>query len=471
MTRRPLVKRIPFMPRNLAGQFALLVAITLFVAQAINFAMLLQERRAFRFAQITGPLVALVADASERAARGAPLNGDRRRNWLVLLPENPVPEGMPGAAEVERGIADALAEDGYKLGRIVSAVRPPPRLPDPHGLGPPDDPHKIRLGRVRLERIRRMGGELIVAVEVPGRGWVAARAPWPRGDFSLIWQLLVQTLVLYVCTLVPILIVGRRISLPLRDLARAARGFTPGGAMDRVTERGPGDIRAVITAYNGLSERVGAMLDEKDRMLGAIGHDLRTPLAALRVRIESVEDEGDRARMVETIDEMNTTLDDILSLARIGRPSEPVTDVDLAALVDAVVADFDDIGADVTLEEAPRLPMRLRPTLMRRAVRNLIENAVKYGGSAEVRLVQERDSVAITIADHGPGIAEDKLAHVFEAFIRLDESRNRDRGGVGLGLALARAIVREAGGTLTLANRAGGGLVATIRLPRPGPAA
>lgn len=453
------------MPRNLAGQFALLVAITLFVAQAINFAMLLHERRAFRYAQITGPLVALVVDASERASRGAPLTGDRRRNWLILLPSNPVPEGMPGAEEVERGIAAGLAEDGYKLGRIVTAIRPPPP-PPPHAGDSATDPHRMRLSKARLERIRRVGGEVIVAVEVPGRGWVTARAPWPRGDFSLIWQLLVQTLVLYVCTLVPILIVGRRISLPLRDLARSARGFTPGGAMDRVEERGPGDVRAVISAYNGLSERVGAMLDEKDRMLGAIGHDLRTPLAALRVRIESVEDEGDRARMAETIDEMNTTLDDILSLARIGRPSEPATDVDLAALVDAVVADFDDIGADVTLEEAPRLPMRLRPTLMRRAVRNLIENAVKYGGSAEVRLVQEADAVAITIADHGPGIAEDKIAHVFEAFIRLDESRNRHTGGVGLGLALARAIVREAGGTLTLANRAGGGLVATIRLPR-----
>lgn len=459
--------RIPFLPRNLAGQFALLVAITLFVAQAINFAMLLHERRAFRDAQITGPLVALVVDASERASRGAPLTGDRRRNWLTLLPQNPVPEGMPNAVEVERGIAAGLTEDGYRLGRIVTAIRPPPPPPPPEtvGEGTPN-PNKMRLSKSRLERIRRVGGEVIVAVEVPGRGWVAARAPWPRGDFSLVWQLLIQTLVLYICTLIPILIVGRRISLPLRDLARAARGFTPGGAMDRVEERGPGDVRAVITAYNGLSERVGAMLDEKDRMLGAIGHDLRTPLAALRVRIESVEDEGDRARMAETIDEMNTTLDDILSLARIGRPSEPVTDVDLAALVDAVVADFDDIGADVTLEEAPRLPMRLRPTLMRRALRNLIENAIKYGGSAEVRLVQEADSVAITIADHGPGIAEDKIAHVFEAFIRLDESRNRDTGGVGLGLALARAIVREAGGTLTLANRAGGGLVATIRLPR-----
>jgi len=201
-------------------------------------------------------------------------------------------------------------------------------------------------------------------------------------------------------------------------------------------------------------------------MLGAIGHDLRTPLAALRVRIESVEDETDRARMAETIDEMNHTLDDILSLARLGRPSEPLTEVDLAALVDAVVEDFRDLDNDVTFEEAERLKMRLRPSLMRRAVRNLIENAIKYGKSAEVRITADAHAVSIVVADHGPGIPPEQLGNVFEAFTRLETSRNKDTGGIGLGLALARAIVRNAGGDVTLANRLEGGLAATITLPR-----
>jgi len=208
------------------------------------------------------------------------------------------------------------------------------------------------------------------------------------------------------------------------------------------------------------------MLDEKDRMLGAIGHDLRTPLAALRVRIESVEDETDRAKMAETIAEMNHTLDDILSLARLGRPSEPLTEVDLAALVDAVVEDFRDLDSDVTFEETARLRMRLRPSLMRRAVRNLIENAIKYGKSAEVRIVAGAQEVAIVVADHGPGIPPDQLGNVFEAFTRLETSRNKETGGIGLGLALARAIVRNAGGDVILVNRPGGGLDATITLPR-----
>jgi signal transduction histidine kinase len=208
------------------------------------------------------------------------------------------------------------------------------------------------------------------------------------------------------------------------------------------------------------------MLDEKDRMLGAIGHDLRTPLAALRVRIESVEDDTDRLRMADTVAEMNRTLDDILSLARLGRPSEPVTEVDLAALVDAVVEDFRDLDAPVEFEEAERLRMRLRPALIRRAVRNLIENAVKYGVAAQVRIAATPRAVAIIVTDRGPGIPEDRMADVFTPFTRLETSRNRETGGIGLGLALARAIVAEAGGDITLANRAEGGLAATISLPR-----
>ena len=170
--------------------------------------------------------------------------------------------------------------------------------------------------------------------------------------------------------------------------------------------------------------------------------------------------------MADTIEEMSRTLDDILSLARLGRPSEAITEVDLAALVDAVVEDFRDLGADVSFEEADRLRMRLRPTLFRRAVRNLIENAIKYAGAVEVSLQQTPGRVLVCVADRGPGIPADRMEAVFDPFTRLEGSRNRDTGGIGLGLALARAIVRDAGGDITLANRDGGGLTATITLPR-----
>ncbi|NYT39873.1 HAMP domain-containing histidine kinase [Sphingomonas sp. R-74633] len=464
-------------PRSLPGQIALLVAVALFVAQAINFGLLVRERQGARFAQVIVPTVTRLIDGAERL--GTPVNpradtpagvdrrdgqgggrGDGRRQnrggRVDFVPANPIPAELARRPDVENDLRRGLTDGGVQVGQVIAVVHPIDA----------NRPLLKRMDPARADRLRRMGAELIVAVELPGKGWLSLSSAWPRSERNLIWQLFAQTLILYIVVLLPVLWAGHRIARPLRKLAEATRAFHPNDNADPVEESGPSDVRAVIAAYNSLSTRVTAMLDEKDRMLGAIGHDLRTPLAALRVRIESVDDDEDRARMADTIDEMNHTLDDILSLARLGRPSEPATDVDLSALIDAVVEDFRDLDQDVTFEEAPRLRMHLRPSLMRRAVRNLIENAIKYGGATEVRLRSDDRNVRIEVCDRGPGIPQDKLEKVFDPFTRLEESRNRETGGAGLGLALARAIVRDASGEITLVNREGGGLVATITLPR-----
>jgi len=433
------------LPKSLAGQMALLIAVALFAAQALNFALAVRDRSQFRLAQATRPAITRIVDALERErTSGRMLASDRGR--VRRLPADPIPAGLERRDEVSQELRAQLAELGIQAGRIDTGIRP--------------TTHEENRGRARP------GSVLIIAVEQPGKGWLTVNAQWIRVDRRLIFALIFQTLILYAIILLPVMWIVRRISKPLRSLAGAAQDFRPGDGAAPLEERGPSDVRAVIAAYNVLSLRVNAMLDEKDRMLGAIGHDLRTPLAALRVRIESVEDDDDRNRMADTIDEMNRTLDDILSLARLGRPSEPPVDVDLSALIDAVVDDFRELDHQVEFEEAPRLKMHLRPSLMRRAVRNLIENAVKYGGGTQVRLLPGDQTVAIEVADRGPGIPADKLAAVFDPFTRLETSRNRDTGGIGLGLALARAIVADAGGDITLANREGGGLTATITLPR-----
>ena len=438
-------------PRSLTGQMMALVAVALFVAQAVNFTVLLGERRAFRFEQVVGPAAVRLVDATERESAGRPLSASRGR--VRLLPYDPITRDLPRRDDIATALRRALGEAGLKVGAIDTGIRT---------LAADDR----RLRYMPRSRAARIPGELRIAVERPGRGWLVLATPWPRDESFILWRLIAQTLVLYVIVLLPVLWIARRIARPLRALGDAARGFAPGVASVPLAEHGPADVRAVIVAFNQLRLRVTAMLDEKDRMLGAIGHDLRTPLAALRVRIESVEDEADRARMADTIEEMNRTLDDILSLARLGRPSEPPTEVDLAALVDAVVEDFRDLGADVTFEETSRLPLRLRSSLMRRAVRNLIENAIKYGEAATVSVTPSPDTVTITVADRGAGIPAERMEEVFDPFTRLEGSRNRETGGIGLGLALARAIVRDAGGDIHLANRLDGGLAATIALPR-----
>lgn len=440
-------------PRNLAGQMALLIALALFVAQAINFGLVLRDRAQFRLAQATRPVATRIADALEREARGErSIATDRGRVRRVA--RDPVaPASMERRPEVAADLRRQLAEVGVSVGRIDTGIRPV------------SAPPAFRTRRARRSADRSMS-TLLIAVEQPGRGWLTTVVPWPNAGARLLLALLGQTLILYGIVLVPVLWIVRRLSRPLHALTRAAEGFEPGATVAAMPPSGPADVAALIAAFNALRLRVTAMIEEKDRMLGAIGHDLRTPLAALRVRIESVEDDTDRARMADTVADMSRTLDDILSLARVGRPSEPLTEVDLAALVDAVVEDFRDLGEEVTFAETDRLPMRLRPTLMRRAVRNLIENAVKYGSCAAVRIQAQARQVAIVVADQGPGIPPSRLAAVFDPFTRLEGSRNRDTGGIGLGLALAEGIVRDAGGQILLSNRQGGGLDATILLPR-----
>lgn len=442
-------------PRSLAGQMALLIAIALFAAQAVNFGLILRDRTQFRLAAVTRPVATRIADALEREARGErgilPGHGRIRRAAANPLSGEAVLEHRP---EVAAELGRQLAEAGVTVGRTDAAVRAPR----------PGDELELRGPFRGLEG--RLPQVLVLAAEQPGRGWLAVLVPWPRPGQRLLWELIGQTLILYGVILLPVLWAARRISRPLRDLTQAAGAFDPLSPTPALVEQGPDDLRQLIAAFNALRLRVTAMVDEKDRMLGALGHDLRTPLAALRVRVESVEDEQDRTRMADTIAEMNRMLDDILSLARIGRPSEPLTEVDVAALVDAVVEDFRDLGQDVTFAETSRLPMRLRSGLMRRAVRNLIENAVKYGGGAAVSIAVTPDRVSVVVADTGPGIPPDRLEAVFDPFTRLESSRNRDTGGIGLGLALARSIVRDARGDILLHNRPTGGLEATISLPR-----
>lgn len=454
-------------PRNLPGQMAVLVALALFVAQAINFGFTLHDRQQFRLEQVVGPVSARIVDTAQNPrardpvieARLSALRPDETpwdRFRARPLRQNPMPPGLSRRPDIENGIRRKLNEAGVPTGQVIAAIRPVS----------PDDPRLDRLPGYRAQRLRMTGTEMLIAIEQPGTGWWVQGVSWDDSDWSILRGLIGQTLVLYAIVLLPVLWATRRIARPLRTLTSAAQRYHPGEADGPIEESGPHDVRTLIVAFNELRTRVTAMLDEKDRMLGAIGHDLRTPLAALRVRIESVEDDDDRTKMADTIDEMNGTLDDILSLARLGRPSEPVTEVDLAALVDAVVEDFRDLGKQVEFAEADRLKMRLRPSLMRRAVRNLIENAVKYGGGAEVFLRPGPRSVEITVCDHGPGIPVERIGEVFEAFTRLESSRNKETGGIGLGLALANAIVREAGGDIRLTNRPEGGLAATITLPR-----
>jgi signal transduction histidine kinase len=447
-----VIKRLRLWPQSLVGQIILLVALALFVAQAINFALLFRERTRLELTGQTAPAVYRVIDALDnRPDRPGP---PRMRARFVQ--GTPTLKGQ-SRPDIEKRAMAMFDDIGLRILSVRvaqdDAIMPMRRWERIRIRANGDAPHDHRVARLTL-----------AAEYEPGK-WVVTQARTGDRPQRFGGWLIGQTLILYVIVLLPLLWVGSRLARPLKQLTGSAQQFARTGAADAVDERGPGDVRDLTMAFNAMRSRIIAMLDEKDRMLGAIGHDLRTPLASLRVRAESVEDDGERARMSETIDEMNRMLEDILSLARAGRSTEAAQKVDLASLADAVVEDFIELGSPVDMTDSDRAVAFVRPQQIRRALRNLIENAIVYGDRAHVSVNREGGMIRIIVADEGPGIAEDRMDEMLEPFTRLEGSRNRETGGAGLGLALVRAIMAEHQGELRLANRAGGGLEASLVLP------
>jgi signal transduction histidine kinase len=231
-------------------------------------------------------------------------------------------------------------------------------------------------------------------------------------------------------------------------------------------ETGTAETRQAARAINGMQTRLRHLIDNRTRLLAAISHDLRTPLTLLRLRAEAVDNTQERDKMLATIAEMDAMIGATLQFARDESESEPRRQTDLAALLQSVVDDMRDAGLPVRMEPAAPIVHACRPAALRRAVRNLLDNAVKYGKAGSVAIHATAASVEIDIDDEGPGIPEAELTRVLEPFYRLEQSRSRETGGVGLGLAITQSIVQAHGGTLTLSNRQAGGLRATISLPR-----
>jgi signal transduction histidine kinase len=436
----------------------LLMGAALLVAQLVNFGFILNEQHKLSIARNEGPAITRFTQTAGRIAAAPPAMrpflADERPGpgaYYRIAPANRIDSaGLRRDPALETRLAAALREAGVGTGAVRGArMRAPAEGPAPHRHRHPGE-HRV----------------LLMAAQLEDGSWLNGRFDVPRPDPWLIHRLLMATLVLYALVLGAVLWIAIRIARPLRALTRAAERFEGRSGAEPVEPSGPSDIRQAIEAFNAMNRRTIGLLDEKDRMLGAIGHDLRTPLASLRIRAEAMEPEEERAKLIATIEEMAATLEDILVLARTGRAREPVRPVDVAALADALVEEYAALGRDVAFEPSPRTVLDVQPNLLRRALRNLIDNAISYAGQARVRVADRPELVEMIVEDEGPGIDPDRLDELLEPFARLDESRSRESGGSGLGLPIARAAAQAHGGELILSNRPEGGLSARIALPR-----
>lgn len=282
--------------------------------------------------------------------------------------------------------------------------------------------------------------------------------PWPI-------EMTVAALVAVLVASVAGAYIARRVARPLSKLANAAAIATQGETAPRVPEEGPEDVRHAAEAFNAMMDQVSRTLESQRHLLSAVGHDLRTPITAMRINIEFVEDSELRERLQKNLDELQDLTESVLSTVK-GAGGEARRQIDLASLVESVCADLDDLGEPVTWAGHDPAPLSCRANEIRRAVRNLVENAVSYGKCAQVSMRDAPGAYEVVIDDEGPGIPLEDRTRVFEPFVRLEGSRNLETGGTGLGLTLVKAIAEGHGGKITLDDRPGGGLRAVLHLPR-----
>lgn len=461
--------RLALWPQSLFGRLLAATVCAVLLAQAVGLFLIAEERERFvrqwsahewarRIADTTLTLQPL--GAAERAAaierlsassapvhRAAP-GWVARRSFVVL----PLPSDFERVLEEQ--VRGALGP-GYRVEVHATPNPAPPAIAVP---GPFFPPHEGALSGSRVERYD-------VAVRWPQGEAILFRVNRLPSGALLPRHLLVNLTLLVVILVIALYVAARNITRPLSALARAADSIGRDARQNPLPERGARELRHAARAFNTMQDRLRRYLDSRTRVLAAMSHDLKTPLTRLRLQVETLENPQLQARIGRELNEMEAMVREALALFRGSEDGEVASPVDLNALLETVREEFAAMGGAVSVDGRGAQPLPAKPQALKRCLTNLVANAIKFGSRADIEL-QDGPVVAIRVRDRGPGIPEGELERVFEPYYRLESSRNRDSGGTGLGLTIARDIAQAHGGTLTLRNLASGGLEAELRLPR-----
>jgi two-component system OmpR family sensor kinase len=306
----------------------------------------------------------------------------------------------------------------------------------------------------------------LISLRIPDQTWVNVTLFAPDARPQTSHGAIVSTSLMALGVVLICVLVIRWMTRPLRRFAAAARQLYNGADQIDVPETGPQEMRAVASAFNEMQARIRQLMTARTQTLAAVSHDLKTPLTRMRLRVEGLSDQRQAAGLIGDIREMEAMLDQTLAHLRGDRPDEDIRQLDLTAMLATLADDAADRGASALIESAGPLIAEGRPIALKRAFANLIDNAIKYGGTARIKLRDHDGLIRVEIADDGPGLPEERMEEMFQPFTRLEPSRNRETGGFGLGLSIARDIIRGHGGAITLSNRAEGGLLVRVDLPR-----
>ena len=466
-------------PRRAGGQLALLLILVLLVAQVITIVILAGERQgALRSASLEHVLQR-VADGYTLADTTDPERQERILRALssptLRLSIDPAPYLTEDqSSDMRRRLAKELELPVEQVRTAMEA--------DEDNCMPDRDEHRDRerhddeddehheYEEHRDEDDHRDDRHecppvLGVSLALSSGQWFNARARPPAPSWLWLKATLTSVGITAVLLTLTLLLAVRRILQPMNELSLAAHAFGRGEKV-RVPEKGPEDVREVTRAFNQMQDQVGRAQEDRARLLAALAHDLRTPITSMRLRVEMLPEGEDRDRLLDSLREMQHLAEATLDFIR-GTTTEQHRRYDLATLLDSLCGDLQEMGLAVHCDDSPRCVLQGQPEAVKRALRNLIENAVNYGEQAEVTLATTDTEAVVTIVDQGPGILEADRERVFEPFYRLEHSRSRETGGAGLGLAIARTLIRGMGGDIRLGAGPGGqGLQVSVTLPK-----
>ncbi|MEH6724547.1 MAG: ATP-binding protein [Hyphomicrobiales bacterium] len=466
-------------PAGLAGQIIILIILTILISQTINIILVAGERAdAFRRGA-AGPLIGQISIAAELLQN---TDGPTEQRLLIALGSaerrltidaEPLARSV-NSTNLTKRLETRLQQESGLTARVEARFiekrfqsndddREARRASRREPRGDRDRPRTGNPDRLRPMQVDR----LIVSLELsPGR-WLNTVLRLPGRDLDWLKTSLFYNIALALILCAIAIWFLRRVTRPMKDLTIAADALGRGEDVPPLAETGPREIRLATSAFNAMQNRLTRFVKDRTQMLAAISHDLRTPITSLRLRAELLDDETARDNMIRTLDEMQSMTESVLAFARDDAANEPISQVDVLSLLDECASIFRAQGKqiDFTVSTTSTPLLRGRPLSLKRAINNLLENAILYGKRANISVGSKSDSAFIEIRDNGPGIPPDRMEDMFKPFARLETSRNRETGGTGLGLSIARSIIHGHGGEIRLQNATEGGLIVTVDLP------